>query len=151
MQERKGTRRTAGMRWWQALSRNMAILLLVTIASAALLYACSSNTELPHGSTEVPEASKTVALNGTDRWVGDTQTTAPGFYFPLQGTQAVTVSPLFEHYYSSHGGASSLGVPTTLAFPTGQGWIQFFSSSALFLQADRQEDLHDTDASDDPL
>ncbi len=151
MQERKGTRRTAGMRWWQCLSRTTAILLLVTIASAALLYACSSNTELPHGSPEVPEASKTVALNGAYRWVGDTQTTAPAFDFTLPDTRAVSVSPLFAHYYSSHGGASSLGNPVTVAFLISQGWIQFFHSSALLLLAAQSRHVDDIEADDDPL
>ncbi|HYX51144.1 MAG TPA: class A beta-lactamase, partial [Ktedonobacteraceae bacterium] len=85
-----------------------------------------------------PVATKTVALNGADFWDDDTTVTAPVFDFSRSNTQALNVSPLFKRYYHSHSIATSLGTPLTVAFPTDQGWIQFFASGALLLPKDQQ-------------
>jgi beta-lactamase class A len=76
-------------------------------------------------------------MNGADLWDADAATTAPSFDFapPAPGTGRVGVSSLFEAYYVSHHGALDLGSPVTVAFPTDQGWIQFFGSDALLLPA----------------
>jgi len=92
-------------------------------------------------------STKTIATNGANRWYGDSSITAPTFDFspsgdrkgpfpaspPLPPLQNLSVSPLFEHYYTGAGGVSSLGTPVTVAFPTQQGVIQFFTAGALLL------------------
>ncbi len=133
--------------------RNIATLLSVAVVSALLSDIGLSITRLMHDSptTATPTVSQTVASNGADRWVGDTQTTVPSFDFSSKDTQAVRVSPLFAHYYSSHHGASNLGAPITPAFPTDQGWLQFFRSGALFLTTAQQGQGYGTGTNDTPL
>ena len=146
MQGREETGHVARMKRQHPLFRNIATLLSVAVVSALLLGIGLSMTRLTHDSptTATPTVSEIVASNGADRWVGDTQTTVLSFDFPSKDTQAVRVSPLFAHYYSSHHGAGNLGAPITPAFPTDQGWLQFFRSGALFLTTAQQgqgEDL----------
>jgi hypothetical protein len=90
-----------------------------------------------------------VIINGADLWVGDTQTTAASFDFSSSGRQTISVSPLFASYYTGHNGAGNLGAPVTLAFPTTQGWTQFFNSGALFLPAAQREHIYDSEADND--
>src|SRR5947209_10847149 len=132
MQEQMAAKHLTGMKWLQtpfiALFRNVIMLFLVSIASSALLSSSFALPHWPNGVLTPSVASQTVSLNGANRWVEDRQTTAPTFDFslPAPSSQALGVSPLFAHYYSIHSGASSLGVPLTVASPTEQGWIQFF-------------------------
>ena len=121
------------------ISRNTIILLLLIIGGSALLYSSSAITMSLDGLPGYPAASKTVAINGANRWDGDTKVTVPTFDFSPSSSQALKVSPLFEHYYHSHSTAKSLGAPLTIAFPTDQGWIQFFGSGALLLPADQEK------------
>ena len=121
------------------ISRNTIILLLLIIGGSTLLYSSSAITMSLDGLPGYPAASKTVAINGANRWDGDTKVTVPTFDFSPSSSQALKVSPLFEHYYHSHSTAKSLGAPLTIAFPTDQGWIQFFGSGALLLPADQQK------------
>lgn len=129
--------------------RYVVILLLALIVGAVLFYADLPTTQLGHGFPAVPETSNTVVTNGADLWTGDTQTTPASFDFSSPGTQTISVSPLFAPYYSSHNGASNLGAPVTLAFPTAQGWMQFFNSGALFLPAAQRERIYDSEADSD--
>jgi hypothetical protein len=142
MQEQQEAKHRTGMKWQQTLSisRNTIILLLVIIAGSVPL---SSSFALPrwhNGVLTTSAASQIVPLNGANRWVGDRQTTTPTFDFslPTSSSQAVSVSPLFARYYTSHSDASSLGAPLTVAFPTEQGWIQFFGLGALLLPTVQQ-------------
>jgi len=125
----------------------MLIVLLVIIVGHTLMYSDLIITRW-HGLPGTPAASTTVAINGANHWVGDRKVTAPAFDFSAPGSQEVNISPLFERYYNSHGGVTSLGSPVTPAFPTGQGWIQFFASGALLLPAAQQR--HRLNA-EDPL
>ncbi len=140
MQELKEARRPAGLRWPQSLfvSRNMLIVFLVIIVGHALLYSDLIITRW-HGLPGTPAASRTVAINGANHWVGDRKVTVPAFDFSAPGSQEVNISPLFERYYNSHNGVTSLGSPVTPAFPAEQGWIQFFASGALLLPAAQQK------------
>lgn len=133
MREQKQARRRAWMKWQLSffVSINPFMILLVMIGSSVLLYSSFAVTRKLHTLPARPAVSETVTTNVATLWLGDGTTTAPRFDFPAPGSPAVSVSPLFEPYYSSHSGATSLGVPVTDAFPTDQGWIQFFEWGAL--------------------
>ena len=131
--------------------RYLVILLLALTTGAALFYSDSPGTRLGHSSPVVSAASNTVIINGADRWIGDAQTTTSTFDFSTPDASTVSVSPLFTSYYSTHNGASNLGAPVTLAFPTDQGWIQFFQTDALFLPAAQRGHVYDPSFNNDPL
>lgn len=156
MQKQQEAKHRTEMKWQQTLSisRNALMLLLVIIAGSALLSSSFVLPRWPHAARTPSTAQQTVPNNGANRWVGDRQITAPTFDFSLAApaSQAVSVSPLFARYYSSHRGASSLGTPLTAAFPTEQGWIQFFSQDALLLPAVQQAHTpHEDTQPGDPL
>ena len=60
-------------------------------------------------------------MNGANRWEGDSKVTAPSFDFSATASQSLSVSPLFERYYHSHSGPTSLGVPESRRFPYQRG------------------------------
>ncbi|MBO0780174.1 MAG: serine hydrolase, partial [Ktedonobacteraceae bacterium] len=93
-----------------------------------------------------PAAAHTVATNGSDQWVGDEQITTVTSSFSLP--EKVSVSPLFAPYYQKPGITTSLGAPITVAFPTSQGWMQFFVTGALLLPTTPRSQAQNTD---DPL
>ena len=151
MQEQIEAGRLAGMKVGSSLfvSRNMFIILLVIIGSTSLLYSGYTFSRGLQGSPARPVESNTVATNGATRWAGNSTITAPRFDFPVPGSsQAPSISPLFAQYYSHHSGASSLGGPLTVAFPTQQGWIQFFAWGALLLPATQQAHAADAPLND---
>ncbi len=141
MQERKDKEPQAGSRFRQSIHTfgNKFVLLLLIIGSGMLHFSSSPIASAMRSLPRDPVTSKTVALNGTDCWDVDTTVTAPDFDFSSQDTKTLSVSPLFERYYHSHDIATSLGSPLTVAFPTDQGWIQFFSSGALLLPTDQHQ------------
>src|SRR5712692_35024 len=147
MQEAKETRRPAKMTWGKFFSFFLYTIGLLLVISGGALFQNSSSIisrkrrGLPH-TLATPE---TEAINGADLWDGDTTITVPSFDFspPGTGTPVAKVSPLFEGYYTSHGGILSLGNPLTVAFPIDQGWIQFFELDALLLPEAQQEYPHD--------
>src|SRR2546430_3288246 len=146
LQEQIEAGRLAGMKVGSSLfvSRNMFMILLAIIGSTSLLYSGYTFTRGLQGSPARPIESNTVATNGATRWAGDSTITAPRFDFPVPGrSQAPSISPLFAQYYSRHSGASILGSPLTIAFPTQQGWIQFFAWGALLLPATQQVNTAD--------
>src|SRR6266566_902072 len=127
---------------------NPFMILLVMLGSTVLLYSSFAITRRLHTLSSTPAESRTVATNGTTLWLGDRTATAPSFNFPASSSPAISVSPLFERYYTSHSGATSLGIPVTDAFPTDQGWIQFFEWGALLSPLAQQKHSH---ASANPL
>jgi beta-lactamase class A len=148
MQKQKGTVGTAGITRQRLpfLSRYTTILLVEVIAGSLLFYAGIAIVREMHDPSGMLTASNTIASNGATRWIGDQQTTAAAFGFSSPGSQTVGISPLFAHYYTSHSGANSLGTPMTVAFPTKQGWLQFFASGALLLPASGRGESTGTDA-----
>ncbi len=146
MQELKGARRIAKMKKWRPshiFFRIIIILLLVLIGGITLLHYNFPTSKGPHSSPGTQAAKKTVATNGASLWDGDKKATIPTFDFSLSGTQVASVSPLFASYYHSHSGMNSLGVPLTVAFPSEQGWIQFFRSGALLLPTVQYKHISD--------
>ncbi len=129
--------------------RYIIIFFLVLVAGAVLLYADIPITQSGHSSPLTPKVNNFVITNGADLWIGDAQTTTPSSNFSFSGTQMISVSPLFTSYYNSHNGASVMGTPITQAFPTEQGWIQFFTSGALFLPAAQRGHIYDTGTDND--
>lgn len=125
---------------WHISRRTMRLLLLmVMFCSSALLYSgCVFRGT---------DAVITNASNGANQWVGESKVTAPDFDFSVPEAQALSVSPLFERYTRSHGGAINLGAPLTAAFPTDQGWLQFFASGALLLPVSQQGHTQGNEAS----
>jgi hypothetical protein len=141
MQEQEEIGRQVGFSFQRSLFSfiNRFVLILLIIGSSTLLYSSSTMIiTLPRLPSD-PVASKTVALNGADSWDDDSTVTTPAFDFSRLDNQALKVSPLFERYYHSHSIATSLGPPLTVAFPTDQGWIQFFDSSALLLPINQHQ------------
>ena len=144
MQKRKGTKRPAAFTQRQSLVGPKIIfsILLMLIAGGPLLYSDSAISRQLHHSNPRPAVSKTIASNGADNWDDDNEVTAPGPDFSLSGSHKIGVATIFERYYNSHSGSKSLGVPVTVAFPTGQGWLQFFESGALFISANQPSHAH---------
>ncbi|HEV7126376.1 MAG TPA: hypothetical protein VGN32_02920, partial [Ktedonobacterales bacterium] len=59
--------------------------------------------------------------------------TAPGFTHAAFARQQIAVDPLFQAYYTNAAGSTQLGAALTPAMPISGGWLQFFTSGALFL------------------
>jgi hypothetical protein len=130
------------------ISKNMLLALLMLVVVMMLSYSSISSLAGQQNSSAAPLESKTLATNGADNWVGDTEVTAPDFQFAPGTSQKVGISTLFKPYYDSHNGKQNLGNALTVAFPTDRGWIQFFESGALFLPVPQKEHVHDAN---DPL
>ena len=137
MQEVQGKSYVAKMKKRNVFSFSVCTVgLLLLIVGSVVFFNSSSLTST--GLLAIlgkPATSETVATNGADLWNTDTTITHPSFDFSavITGGQRANVSPLFEHYYSSHHGLVNLGPAVTDAFPTHCGWIQFFESDALIL------------------
>lgn len=58
--------------------------------------------------------------------------TAPDARWSAFASARQTTSPLFQAYYTAHTGSSLLGPALTPAIPVQGGWIQLFTSGALF-------------------
>lgn len=146
MQKQQGTQDGTGLAWPRSLSfsRKTVLILFVIISGSVLL---SSSFALMRGSHAAPgmpsasksKTSKTTVSNGTNLWVGDQKTTEPVFNLALSNNQPVSVSPSFASYYQSHNGLHNLGTPLTDAFPSTQGWMQFFALGALLLPTAQQQ------------
>ncbi|HCI78910.1 MAG TPA: class A beta-lactamase [Ktedonobacter sp.] len=128
-------------------------LLLIVLLSGGLLYTGmiihSKAAHVLRGQNEQSKQGamatasvQTQASNGTSQWDEDTQVTAPTFDFPQSVSQSLSISSTFAPYYTAHSGTQSLGVPITAAFPTNQGWIQFFQWGALLSPALTRNSLH---------
>lgn len=150
MRELKGMRYPARSTRLQAVlvSNIMLMVFLAIIAGTMLSYSSSDITEPKYHPFAAPLVSKTVVMNGADNWNGDEEVTTPGYDFSSPASQKTSISPLFEHYYASHSGSKNLGTPLTVAFPTDQGWIQFFESGALLMPTVHKKLTHDAS---DPL
>jgi beta-lactamase class A len=64
---------------------------------------------------------------------------------------SIAVDPAFQSYYSRHGGADQLGQPITPAFPTADGLLQVFSTTALMLPSAGAVAAEADATSSDPL
>lgn len=127
------------------LSGHVIMLFMLILVSVTLLSSDFALTRWWSSLPATPSPQKTVAINGADLWNGDRKVTPPTFDFSPPDTQSVQVSPLFQRYYSRYSGLISLGSPLTAAFPTREGWIQFFRSAALLLPAVQQVPAIKTD------
>ncbi|HEX9132940.1 MAG TPA: serine hydrolase [Ktedonobacteraceae bacterium] len=127
------------------VSRKPIILVLVSICGFLLLSCGFLISGQRHDLPATPTGSKVTVMNGANRWDSDSKVTAPSFDFSANEPQSLSVSPLFEPYYHSHSGATSLGVPVSAAFPSDQGWIQFFAWGALLLPSTVQGHTYDAD------
>lgn len=146
MQKQQEVQADTGLAWPQSLSfsRKTVIVLLVIISGSVLLSSSvalmrSSHTMPGTPATSKSKASKTTVSNGTSLWVGDQKTAEPVFNLALSNNQAVSISPSFASYYQSHNGPRNLGTPLTDAFPSTQGWMQFFALGALLLPTAPQQ------------
>jgi hypothetical protein len=114
-------------------SDKLRIILTISISIVAGIFLVSSSLNLTGRAQQrliSTNVAQTIVMNGADRWDDDSMVTAPTTAFTPPATQ-IDVSTLFKHYYQQH--ATSLGKTETDAFPTNQGWIQFFASGALLL------------------
>jgi hypothetical protein len=148
MQDRKKGRNSVGMQQQQSfiVSRHTIILLLVSICGVLLLCSGFVLSRQRHSLPTTLTRSKVTVMNGANRWEGDSKVTAPSFDFSATDSQSLSVSPLFELYYHSHSGPTSLGVPESVTFPITQGWIQFFAWGALLMPAVPQVHTSQTDS-----
>jgi hypothetical protein len=147
----RGARRSAKSRF-ASIIRNICIFLLVMFGSSLLLFP-DLNVSRGYEPPVQTALHGTIVTNGADRWNGDEEVTVPDFDFPAPAARILSVSPLFQTYYSDHSGATSLEAPVTPAFPIGQGWIQFFATGALLLPVAQHAHPRDTgeDAVEDSL
>lgn len=127
MQQPRATKQPAGITPGKFLV--IFTTLLFVLGSALLLSSSSPTFGRSSGLSSASNATKDTTE--AYPWDNDTQTTAPAFDGFQPGTPSLSVSPLFAGYY--HSWSASLGAPLTPAYPTGQGWIQFFASGALLL------------------
>ncbi len=88
--------------------------------------------------TDSSTIQQTLITNGAARWNNDAHVTPLAALPVLADQNQLAVSPLFTSYYQQHGIADSLGKPLTVAFPTDQGWLQFFEAGVLFFPTPRQ-------------
>lgn len=123
------------------------ILLFISICISLLLRSDLA-LSMSRAVTNPASASATLVSNGADRWDGDAETTPQTFDFSTPTSPTISLSPLFASYYADHSGKTSLGDPVTVAFSTGQGWLQFFRTGALLLPAVQR---NYTDDAEDPL
>jgi hypothetical protein len=139
MHEGKKVRHLVEMQQPQSffVSREPIILVLVSSCAFLLLSWGFLISIQAHGLPATPTVNKVTVVNGADSWEDDSKTTPASFDFSANKPQSLSISPLFEPYYYSHSGATSLGVPVSVAFPTDQGWIQFFAWGALLLPANQ--------------
>jgi beta-lactamase class A len=90
----------------------------------------------------------TVVTNGSDRWDNDDRVTTPVANFTPLSSNTLNISPPFTRIYQTYGTSNnSLGAPITTAFPSTDGWLQFFANGALLLPSKQQAQTHDDDAS----
>lgn len=108
-------------------------MILMAVGAATLLSSDLAFTKWTRPVSDTSQAKITRATNGADRWIDDSDITLPTFDFSASEAGTISVSPLFNSYYQSHNGASNLGAPLTVAFPTVYGWLQFFGSGALLV------------------
>ncbi|HEU5227546.1 MAG TPA: serine hydrolase [Ktedonobacteraceae bacterium] len=120
-------------------------VLLMVVGAVTLLSSDLAFTKWVYRLPGTLLTKTTLATNGADRWDGDTDITLPAFDFSPSGSNAVSVSDLFENYYNTHNGMNNLGKPLTVAFPTGYGWFQFFESGALLSPVAYQSHKLDTE------
>src|SRR5690349_17774418 len=117
--------------------RWIAVFLVTAIFTSIviLLYSNQIATNI-HVLFGAPGLSKqaTVATNGADQWDNDDMVTEPITNFSSLSSNTLSVSPLFTRAYQIYGTShNSLGAPITTAFPTTDGWLQFFANGALLL------------------
>lgn len=130
----------------------VSLPLLVALVSSTLLFSGAiTHSKAAHVEGKQSQQSvhgtmtssvQTQAMNGANQWDEDTQVTTPTFDFPQTASQTFSISSLFLPYYTAHSGVQSLGVPITAAFPTSQGWIQFFQWGALLSPTLTRNSLH---------
>src|SRR5262249_27063500 len=82
----------------------------------------------------------TAATTGPFQWGDDTITTAPDPEFAVYLTQANSVDPAFQQFFTQHNGAVLLGNALTPGYATEGGWIQIFTYGALVKPSGRPGD-----------
>ncbi len=121
--------------WQPHLSaRNIIVICVLGGVVASTIFASSRSTlisQLSHLTNTA--AANTIASNGADQWDNDKTVTTPVSTLSLPPGKPIAVSSLFQRYYQSHGITANLGEPVTEAFPTAQGWLQFFTTGVLLL------------------
>lgn len=146
MQYSKGVGRPVGASRLRSRFAHAAVTFFAIISTAFLLV--GSSLKISQNVADASPDNHVVPNNGSDRWTDDAQTTLPAFDFSPSDKQKASISPLFTGYYNSHVGVKNLGTPLTVAFPTNQGWVQFFTMGALMLPTGPQENTYD-DVSED--
>jgi len=135
---------------YHSIARWISLLFVTAIVALIVTLICSGEINPNIWLTLVfpgLAGQSTVATNGADQWDNDDRVTAPVTNFsPLSNT--LSVSPLFTRAYQIYGTSNnSLGVPITTAFPSTDGWLQFFTNGALLLPSTQQGQSQGNDAS----
>lgn len=151
MRQQQEARYSAGIIVRRSIS--ISNILLLVFGSALLLSSSSAAFRRPAGLLHRSAPPISTAANEASPLDDDAQTMAPTFdFFPAgPASRQLEVSPLFAGYYRSRSGATNLGAPLTAAFPTAEGWIQFFDLGALLLPVAQPKYPHDTGELPDPL
>lgn len=116
-----------------SIFENTLFLFIILFTSALFLNSDHAFSHIvQYTSSALSETGKTVALNGSDQWENDMAVTPLLPDVSLPASQTLTVAPQFADYYHRFHGETNLGAPITTAFPMHEGWLQFFTSGALF-------------------
>lgn len=117
--------------WRFATKSTLLLLMLLVLVVGTAGFAFASTGKYTNTATRAI-APKTIATDGAEQWLNDTKSTPLLTPTPPLDAKHVSISPLFNAYYVSHGTANSLGDPLTFAVPIANGWLQFFTMGALF-------------------
>lgn len=122
-----------GTRWWQKtwVRRFFVAIVLTSLWAVPLL---TVNAWMgAHTHTNAAAQSQGAPYSAPNGWLAGTQTHAASFAFTAPAANQGVVDPVFQAYYAAAGGKQQLGAAITAAFPTADGWLQFFSSGALLM------------------
>ncbi|HKV84184.1 MAG TPA: serine hydrolase [Ktedonobacterales bacterium] len=122
-----------GARWWQTtwVRRFFVAFVLTSLWAVPLL---TVNAWVgAHTHSHAAAQSLGTPYRASSGWLAGTQTHAASFAFAAPAPNQGAVDPVFQAYYAAAGGAQQLGAAITSAFPTSDGWLQFFSAGALLL------------------
>src|SRR5262249_16137598 len=132
----KTTQLNHGVARWIAVLSITATFITTLLCASLITHTLHLPFALPHLGGQT-----TMATNGPPKWENDEMITAPVTNFSSPSSRTLSVSPLFTRTYQTYGTShNGLGTPITTAFPTTDGWLQFFVNGALLLPAQTQDD-----------
>jgi hypothetical protein len=124
-----------------AVGSAVSLLLLSLLVTSSIWPAArvllATHRQTLHAKPPAPAMSErsAQAISGALDWDDATQTTQASVSVPTTAQAGATLDPAFQAYYQKHGGTAALGTPLTPGFQTPDGWMQFFTNTALLQPA----------------